>query len=48
VGEPVINVRDLKKHYADIKAVDGITFDVEKGAMLSLLGPNGAGKTTTV
>jgi len=48
VGEPVINVRDLKKHYADIKAVDGITFDVEKGAMFSLLGPNGAGKTTTV
>ncbi len=48
MGEPVINVRDLKKHYADIKAVDGITFDVEKGAMFSLLGPNGAGKTTTV
>src|SRR5436853_6990765 len=48
VGEPVINVHDLKKHYADIKAVDGITFDVEKGAMFSLLGPNGAGKTTTV
>src|SRR5207244_11567224 len=48
VGEPVIDVRDLKKHYADIKAVDGITFDVEKGAMFSLLGPNGAGKTTTV
>src|SRR5437879_2344324 len=47
-GEPIINVRDLKKHYADIKAVDGITFDVEKGAMFSLLGPNGAGKTTTV
>jgi len=48
VGELVIDVRDLAKHYADIKAVDGITFEVEKGEMFSLLGPNGAGKTTTV
>jgi ABC-2 type transport system ATP-binding protein len=48
VGDPVIDVRDLTKHYADIKAVDGISFEVEKGEMFSLLGPNGAGKTTTV
>ena len=48
MGEPVIDVRDLSKHYADIKAIDGITFNVEKGEMFSLLGPNGAGKTTTV
>jgi ABC-2 type transport system ATP-binding protein len=44
----VIDVRGLSKHYADIKAVDGIDFEVEKGEMFSLLGPNGAGKTTTV
>src|SRR5438309_3360313 len=48
VGEPVIDVRDLSKHNADIKPIDGITFNVEKGEMFSLLGPNGAGKTTTV
>jgi len=47
-AEPVIDVRGLTKHYADIKAVDGISFEVEKGQMFSLLGPNGAGKTTTV
>ena len=47
-AEPVIDVRGLTKHYADIKAVDGISFEVEKGQMFALLGPNGAGKTTTV
>ena len=47
-GEPVIDVRDLTKHYPGAKAVDGITFDVPRGEMFSLLGPNGAGKTTTV
>ncbi len=46
--EPVIEVRDLAKHYGDIKAVDGIDFDVQRGQMFSLLGPNGAGKTTTI
>ena len=48
VGEPVIDVRGLVKHYADAKAVDGVSFQVQKGEMFSLLGPNGAGKTTTV
>jgi ABC-2 type transport system ATP-binding protein len=48
VAEPVIDVRGLTKHYADIKAVDGITFEVRRAEMFSLLGPNGAGKTTTV
>jgi len=48
MAEAVIDVRGLTKHYADIKAVDGISFDVHKGEIFSLLGPNGAGKTTTV
>ncbi len=38
----------LRKEYPDIKAVDGIDFDVRPGHIFSLLGPNGAGKTTTV
>ena len=46
--EPVIRVRGLTKIYADIRAVDGIDFDVAKGEIFGLLGPNGAGKTTTV
>jgi ABC-2 type transport system ATP-binding protein len=46
--EKVITVADLKKHYGEIKAVDGISFDVTRGQIFSFLGPNGAGKTTTV
>src|SRR2546427_4542060 len=44
----VIEVRGLTKHYADVRAVDGIDFEVRAGEIFSLLGPNGAGKTTTV
>ncbi len=43
-----IEVKGLRKEYPDIKAVDGIDFDVRSGQIFSLLGPNGAGKTTTV
>ncbi len=46
--ELAIEVRGLHKEYSDIKAVDGIDFDVRQGQIFSLLGPNGAGKTTTV
>lgn len=42
-----IEVRDLRKRYGDVQAVDGITFDVGVGECMALLGPNGAGKTTT-
>src|SRR6187549_2219663 len=45
---PVIRVRGLTKRYGDVKAVDGINFDVAKGEIFGLLGPNGAGKTTTI
>ena len=45
---PVIRVRGLTKRYGDVRAVDGIDFDVAKGEVFGLLGPNGAGKTTTV
>ncbi|MDI3495301.1 MAG: type transport system ATP-binding protein [Pseudothermotoga sp.] len=44
----VIKVIDLKKYYDDVKAVDGISFEVFKGEVLAILGPNGAGKTTTI
>ncbi len=44
----VIQVRDLKKRYGDLQAVDGISFDVHRGEVFGMLGPNGAGKTTTV
>lgn len=43
-----IQVDGLEKSYGSLKAVDGISFSVNKGEVFSLLGPNGAGKTTTI
>ena len=44
----MIEVTDLVKTYGEIRAVDGISFDVEAGKIFGFLGPNGAGKTTTI
>ena len=44
----VIECRNLKKHYADVKAVDGLDLSVFRNECFGLLGPNGAGKTTTI
>jgi ABC-2 type transport system ATP-binding protein len=44
----MIQVEELRKHYGDLRAVDGITFTAEPGRIFGLLGPNGAGKTTTI
>lgn len=43
-----VSVRDLRKRYGEIAAVQGVSFDVEAGEVFGLLGPNGAGKTTTI
>ncbi len=43
-----IGVRDLKMHYGDFAAVDGIDLEVTTGEILAFLGSNGAGKTTTI
>jgi ABC-2 type transport system ATP-binding protein len=42
----ILEVRHLKKYYATQKAVDDISFTVNRGSIFGLLGPNGAGKTT--
>jgi len=41
-------VQDLRKHYGDVRAVDGLDLAVGAGECFGLLGPNGAGKTTTI
>lgn len=43
-----ISVNNLTKYYGTEKAVDNISFSVDKGEILGFLGPNGAGKTTTM
>jgi ABC-2 type transport system ATP-binding protein len=43
-----IVVREIRKAYGDLKAVDGVTFEVSEGEFFGILGPNGAGKTTTL
>ena len=44
----IISVKGLSHNYGQVKAVDNISFSVEKGQIFSFLGPNGAGKTTTI
>ena len=46
--EPAIRARDLRKSYGDVQALDGLTFEVDRGEFFGLLGPNGAGKTTFI
>lgn len=43
-----VEVRDIRKTYGDVTAVENISFDLEEGELLTLLGPSGCGKTTTL
>ena len=47
-GEPAIAVSGLRKSFGEVRALDGVDFEVARGSVLGLLGPNGAGKTTAV
>lgn len=47
-SELAIEVKDLVKTYADVKAVDGLSFQVKPGVICGFVGPNGSGKTTTM
>ena len=44
---PALQVSDLTKDFGGLRAVDGISFQIEEGEFVGLIGPNGCGKTTT-
>jgi branched-chain amino acid transport system ATP-binding protein len=46
VTAPLLEVRDVSKRFQGLRALDGISFTVQPGVVLSIIGPNGAGKTT--
>lgn len=47
-NEKILKTDGLKKHYGEVKAVDGINMEIEKGEVIPLCGANGAGKTTLI
>jgi branched-chain amino acid transport system ATP-binding protein len=48
VSEPILRVSALTKAFGGVRAVNGVSFDLERGALLGVIGPNGSGKTTLV
>ena len=47
-GAPLLELRDLRRHFGGVKAVDGLTMTVRAGQIHGLIGPNGSGKSTLV
>jgi len=47
-NQDVICVENMRKYYGPVKAVDGISFQVNAGEIFGMVGPNGSGKTTTI
>ncbi|MCU1509036.1 MAG: transporter, ATP-binding protein [Glaciihabitans sp.] len=48
MSDVLLEVTDLERHFEGLKAVDGISFTVAPGEVVSIIGPNGSGKTTTL
>jgi ABC-type Fe3+/spermidine/putrescine transport system ATPase subunit len=48
VDQPVLELRDIARHFGDVKAVDGVSLTIQPGEVFTLLGPSGCGKSTTL
>jgi len=48
VPEPIIQVENLERDFGNVKAVNGVSFEIEPGKVVGFIGANGAGKTTTM
>ncbi len=48
ISQSIVSIRDIRKTFGAVRAVDGVSFDVPRGTITGLLGRNGAGKTTTI
>ena len=48
IVETILSITNLKKQYGNLKALDGISFEIKKGCVYGILGPNGSGKSTTL
>jgi len=47
-AQPAVHTEKLTKVFGEVKAVDSVTFDINRGEVFGVLGPNGSGKTTTI
>jgi len=48
MSQTILEIKEVVKHFKDVKAVNSISFSIQEGEFVAILGPNGAGKTTTV
>jgi len=46
IGDTIIEIRDLHKHFGQVEAVNGVTLDVHRGEVVVVIGPSGSGKST--